>query len=189
MQRPALFFPSAIAATVLLAVPVAAQDMAVHDAWITEPAPMARALAAYMTLDNAGDAAVTVTGFDAPGFAGVDLHESREVDGVTTMAPVESLEVPAGGTVVLAPGGYHVMLMGPDEMPSLGDDVPLTLTLGDGTSLEVMADVRARPGRGGGGAMGHDAIDHGAMDHDHKDHGTVDHGAMDHGEGEHRTTE
>ena len=62
-------------------------------------------------------------------------------DGVARMGRVESIEVPSGGQVVLAPRGLHVMLIRPQPLRS-GDEVELTLALDDGSTLSVVVPVR-----------------------------------------------
>lgn len=87
------------------------------------------ALAAYLTLTLDGPAD-WLLGVQAPGLARTAmLHAVREgALGRTTMAMLDSLEVPGGRDVVLAPGGTHVMLEGLLRDPSVGDRVPLVLT-------------------------------------------------------------
>lgn len=86
-------------------------------------------LAAYFTLSLDGDGDWLV-GVEAPGLArSAMLHAAKDgAMGGATMAMLDSLEVPAGRPVVLAPGGTHVMLDGLLRDPSVGDRVPLVLT-------------------------------------------------------------
>ena len=72
----------------------------------------------------------------------VKLHTHRMEDGMMKMRRVDQIELPAGETVTLAPGGLHVMLIGLKQQLQPGDDVPLTLTLDDGSELSLMAPVR-----------------------------------------------
>ncbi|HSP52928.1 MAG TPA: copper chaperone PCu(A)C, partial [Cryobacterium sp.] len=50
--------------------------------------------------------------------------------------------VPAGGSIELAPGGSHIMLMGLTGPLAAGDEATFTLTLDDGSSLEFSAPVK-----------------------------------------------
>jgi periplasmic copper chaperone A len=57
----------------------------------------------------------------------VELHK-MEMDGnVMRMRPVDAIDVPAGGTVELKPGGLHVMFMGLNKTLKAGERFPLTL--------------------------------------------------------------
>ena len=68
-------------------------------------------------------------------------------DNVMKMRQVPAVELPAGKTVELKPGGYHVMLMDLKQQVKEGDTVPLTLVIegpdGKRESVEVKAPVRA----------------------------------------------
>jgi len=57
------------------------------------------------------------------------------------MGEVESVEIPAGGELVLEPGGYHLMLMGVGPLVE-GDILDLTLSFDDAGSVQVRAPVR-----------------------------------------------
>lgn len=59
-----------------------------------------------------------------------------------TMRPVEGIDVPAGGQVVLEPGGYHVMILDLDAALVGGDELPVTLTFEKAGDIEVTAEVR-----------------------------------------------
>lgn len=65
------------------------------------------------------------------------------MSGMTGMQPVDRIEIPAGGTVRLEPGGYHLMLMDLTEMPAVGSTVELTLTFETAGDVVVQAEVRA----------------------------------------------
>ncbi|WP_413718697.1 copper chaperone PCu(A)C [Silicimonas sp. MF1-12-2] len=130
--------------SVLLALlPVSAWsgELTVSDPRVLLAPPGARAHAAYFTLTNAGDEPRELIGIGAEGYAMAHLHRSEHRDGVATMSPIDALQVAPGQSVVLAPGGLHVMLMNPEGRASEGDIVVLTLEFSDGTSLNVPAVV------------------------------------------------
>ena len=56
------------------------------------------------------------------------------------------LEVPAGGTVELMPGSYHVMLMNVTADWQPGDEVMVTLDFDNGEQVQVEAEVQQREG-------------------------------------------
>jgi len=62
---------------------------------------------------------------------------------VTGMQPIGGIAIPAGGTVVLEPGGYHIMLEGLVGDLAAGQVVQLTLTFEGAGVLNVPAEVRA----------------------------------------------
>jgi periplasmic copper chaperone A len=61
--------------------------------------------------------------------------------GMMGMQPVKEITIPAGGTVTLEPGGYHVMLMDLKKDLKAGDTIPATLTFGSG-DVDVTATVK-----------------------------------------------
>ncbi len=69
-----------------------------------------------------------------------EIHEMSVVDGVMKMRKLgDGLAIPAGATVVLKPGGFHIMFMGLAEPIAEGDEVAVTLTFEKaGTAVVVM---------------------------------------------------
>jgi copper(I)-binding protein len=62
--------------------------------------------------------------------------------GMMTMQPVDRIEVPAGETVSLEPGGYHIMLLALADPLEVGATVELTLTFEVAGAQVVRAEVR-----------------------------------------------
>ena len=62
--------------------------------------------------------------------------------GMMTMQPVESVPVPAGETVELKPGGYHVMLLDVKKVLAVGDTIDVTLTFEKAGEVTTTAEVR-----------------------------------------------
>jgi hypothetical protein len=129
----------------VVAAPLSAQaQLAVKDAWVRASVPQQDTTGAFMTLRSAE--AVRVVGVRSPVAGMSELHETRIEQGVAKMLPVTAIEIPAGGSAELKPGGYHVMLMGLKQQVKEGESVPLTVLYegkdGKRHSLEVKAPVR-----------------------------------------------
>ena len=105
---------------------VSAQSIEVKDAWVRGTVPAQKVTGAFMEIT--GKSAVRLLRVDSPIAALVEIHNMTMQNGVMKMFPVEGVDVPAGKTVKLAPGGYHVMMMGLKQQVKPGDRVPLTLT-------------------------------------------------------------
>jgi copper(I)-binding protein len=58
------------------------------------------------------------------------------------MKPVEKIEIPAGGQVVLEPGGYHIMLISLKKALNPGDSIDVTLTFEEGDPITTSVTVR-----------------------------------------------
>jgi len=156
-----LFLAAAALSAALAALPASAHEFTAGDLTIGHPyafatAPGALAGGGFMTITNAGDSPDRLTGIRA-GFPKVGLHQTVEKDGVASMEPVEAIEIPAGATVDLRPGGYHVMFMGLEGAPLVaGTMVPATLVFEKAGEVPIEFAVEPRGAAAGGmEGMGH----------------------------------
>jgi periplasmic copper chaperone A len=83
--------------------------------------------AGFVTLRNPGDTADKLLSASSDVAGKVELHAHINDNGVMKMRPVPEIEVPAKGSVTLAPGGFHLMLIGLKAPLTEGQHVPLTL--------------------------------------------------------------
>lgn len=126
--------------TCLLAVSVAAMSATpsvhVEQAWIRW-LPANLPAAGYATIVNDTDGVQRLVAASSPAYGSVMLHRSRLAQGDSTMEMVDHLDVPAHGSVKLAPGGYHLMLSHATHPVKPGDKVPMRLRFADGSVLQV----------------------------------------------------
>ncbi|MFV0644711.1 MAG: copper chaperone PCu(A)C [Sphingomonadaceae bacterium] len=121
----------------------ATSAIAVTSPWSRETAEGQDAGGAFMTITNSGKAADRLTGGSTPVAGEVQVHTVDMTDGVMRMRQLEDgLEIPAGGTVTLKPGSYHIMLMKLKQPLQQGEDVPLTLTFEKAGPVEVALSVQ-----------------------------------------------
>jgi len=135
-----------LAALVFIGLTVWAAEpgIRVTDAWARPSLGKTNVSAAYMNIVNDGEA-------DTLNAARSDLVEAIEVhqttmsaDGVMQMRKVEGgLPVPAQGTLALAPGGTHFMLVGLKKPLETGGEMPLTLEFERAGAIDVRVPVRA----------------------------------------------
>ena len=144
----------ALAAALSLSTAAFAQ-VTVKDPWVRGTVAQQKATGAFMLLESATDARIVSAASPVAGV--VEIHEMRMEGDVMRMRAVDGLDLPAGRSVELKPGGYHVMLMDLKKPLSEGDMVPLTLTLetrdGKRSTLEVQAPVKALTTPSGGHMM------------------------------------
>jgi copper(I)-binding protein len=95
-----------------------------------------------MTLQNAGARELAVVSVQSPAARSVEIHQTREEAGIMRMRRVERLAIPSRGSVVLEPGGLHLMLIDLVTPLVAGATVRFTLTLDDGSRVDVAARVR-----------------------------------------------
>jgi periplasmic copper chaperone A len=100
--------------------------------------------AGYLTIHNTIGNDDALVGVSSPVATSVEIHETMSGDsGMMGMQPVDRIEVKVGSSVILEPGGYHLMLMGVTDMPAVGETVELTLTFAHAGDIVVQAEVRA----------------------------------------------
>jgi copper(I)-binding protein len=115
-----------LALALLCAAPSWAEDLVRVDApWARATILASRPGAAYLTLTSAGGDRLVAIG--TPVADQVMLHATDQVEGISRMSHLETLELPPGQAVTLAPGGMHLMLMGLREKLVEGESFPLEL--------------------------------------------------------------
>ena len=145
----------ALVAAALLAcavsLPTWAANISVTDAWARATVPGQKVSGAYMRIQSDVDARLVSA--SSPAVPRVEVHEMKMDGDVMRMREVKAIDLPKGKTVLLEPGGFHIMLMNPPKPIAAGDMIPLTLVIESGgtrQTVEVKAEARAI-----GGAMQH----------------------------------
>jgi copper(I)-binding protein len=115
------------------------------DAWVRGTVPAQKTTGAFLTLESSEDAKLVAV--STPAAKIVEIHESRQMQGMMNMHAVDAVPLPAGKRVELKPGGFHVMLVDLSKPLAEGDSVPLTLTIEDkqGKRTKVEVSARVRP--------------------------------------------
>lgn len=141
----------------LLVTPAAARDtragaLRLSGAWSRPTPPGAPAGAGYLTIANTGSRPDRLLSGSSSAVERVEVHEMKLTDGIMRMRPVAGgIPLPPGQLVALAPGGYHLMLIGPRKSFVAGGIVPVTLRFERAGSVRVLFDVTMTPP--GGGAL------------------------------------
>jgi len=123
-----------------LAATAHAADIQIKDAWARATPGGAQTAAVYVTLESAaGDRLVGVA---TPAATEAQLHSMSMDNGVMKMRQVDGIDLPAGQTVTLKPGGYHIMLVGLAQPLKEGQTFALTLTFEKAGKQDVTATVQ-----------------------------------------------
>ena len=152
----------------LLASPAAAHSVTIGalsltDLWTRATPPSAPTGGGYLTIENTGAEADRLIGITSPTAARAEIHEMTTKDGTMIMRPAPGgIEIPAGGTVALAPGGFHIMFMDLKEPFVEGGKVPVTLTFEKAGSIDTFLHVLGLGARGPEGDHPHDGAAHGS---------------------------
>jgi copper(I)-binding protein len=99
--------------------------------------------AAYLTVRNDGAEADRLIGAKGDLAASVELHTSSDASGAMQMRQVEAIDIPAGQSVSLKPGGDHIMLIGLTAKLTENGMVPLTLVFEKAGEVQVELDIEA----------------------------------------------
>ncbi|AOJ29221.1 MULTISPECIES: copper chaperone PCu(A)C [Burkholderia] len=97
----------------------------------------------YLTLKNDGDTPATLTGIDSPAYGMAMVHETQTNGSTAKMVHVDSVVVPAHGSLTFKPKSYHVMLEEPRKAVAPGSKVPFRLHFADGSTVSVTCDAKA----------------------------------------------
>ncbi|MDB5444353.1 MAG: hypothetical protein JWP73_2729 [Phenylobacterium sp.] len=102
----------------------------------------------YLVLANRGRSPEALVKVESRAARAVEIHRASVTGGVMSMAAQARVEIPAGGSVSFAPGGYHLMFQDLTRTLKPGDRLPATLVFASGRRLAVDFAV----GTGGGPA-------------------------------------
>ncbi|PZR08484.1 MAG: hypothetical protein DI532_21980 [Azospirillum brasilense] len=106
----------------------------------------------FLTIRNTGTAPDRLLSASSPLPRAAELHTTVRDGDVMRMQPVQAIEIPAGGSVTLRPGGLHLMLVGLSAPMRMGEAVPVTLTFEHAGAITVQVPVQAA---GATGPHGH----------------------------------
>jgi periplasmic copper chaperone A len=162
-----LLVAALVVGSVLAGCASSSASIVVSDPWARASSAMASAGAAYMKIENTGSAADALIGASSPAATTVEVHETVVMaspvpsasDGMGTgspmpsasgmgdggmmgMQPIARLEIPAGGSVELKPGSYHIMLIGLKQDLNAGDTIEITLTFEKAGELSLSVPVK-----------------------------------------------
>ena len=124
-----------------------ASGIDVRSAWARASAGRAVNGAAYLAIVNSGSEDDRLTGAASSVAMRTEIHAHVERDGVMRMTKLDGLDIPAGKTLVLKPGGLHIMLLRLRNPLKTGDRFDLELHFGSGVTKKVEVKVRSIGGR------------------------------------------
>ena len=142
---------TALAATILIVTPAFAHNGVIHLGPINISVPFTRATlpnapvgGGFLTLENTGAEADRLVSATSSVAKDTQIHEmSMEGEVMKMRAFADGIAIPAGETVVLSPGGFHLMFMGLNQPFVEGQTVTVTLTFEKAGTVEVPLPVLA----------------------------------------------
>jgi copper(I)-binding protein len=125
----------------LLSQTAAAQTVVVQDAWARATVQGQKATGAFMRLTSANGARLVSVSTPIAGVA--EVHEMRMEGDIMKMAAVPGgLDLPAGKTVELKPGSYHLMLMDLKLPLKKDSSIPMTLVFVDAKGVQSKTELK-----------------------------------------------
>lgn len=123
-------------------------DLEISQPWTRATPPRAPTGGGYVTITNTGSEPDRLVAASTDIAGMTEIHEMSMDGGVMKMRPVgEGITIAPGETVVLGPGGLHIMMMKLKGPITKGESVPVTLTFekaGDVTLQFVAAPIGAK---------------------------------------------
>lgn len=130
------------------------------DLWTRATPPAAPVAVGFLTIANTGTAPDRLIAVSSPEAANGELHEMSMENGVMKMRALPGgIEIPAGGTVKLAPGGLHLMFITLKAPLVEGGKLPVTLTFEKAGKVDTFLHILAIGAKGPDGSSGNH--DHG----------------------------
>jgi periplasmic copper chaperone A len=127
-------------------------DIQIKDVWARATPGGAQTAAIYVTMASVtGDRLASAS---TPVAQTAELHTMTMDNGVMKMRQVDGIDLPAGQTVTLKPGRYHIMLTGLAQPLKDGQTFPLTLTFAKAGAQQVTVSVQKVGATGPGGETG-----------------------------------
>jgi copper(I)-binding protein len=141
--------PSVPAVLLALLAPIGAASAAepsatigalqIVEPWTRATPPRAPTGSGYLAIENIGQQSDRLVAIASPRAERVEIHAMTMEGGVMRMRPhAAGLDIPAGETVALTPGGLHLMFMGLTAPFSQGEAVPVTLTFEKAGTVELV---------------------------------------------------
>jgi copper(I)-binding protein len=126
----------------LLSSSVYAQKLSFSKERVRFLPPSVKTTAAFMDIKNLTDSEIVIVKASSKVSNVTELHNHFKVDGMMKMREVPSINIPAKGVKNLKPGSFHVMLIDLKKPLKMGQEVLITFTLDDGSTVDVKAPVK-----------------------------------------------
>ena len=119
-------------------------DLSVARPWSLALPPVTPNGAAYLRIENRGQAPDRLVSAHSPIADRTEMHTHEMDGGMMSMRRVHSVEVPAQGGVAFEPGGLHLMLLGLKKPLVAGERYPLVLEFEKAGRIEVSVEITSR---------------------------------------------
>ncbi len=122
----------------------AKDSITVNKAWVADAPPNSTMYAGYLTIKNSGSEEVELLTVSSPKFKKIEIHQTQIIRNIARMVEQDGLPIFENETTTFAPGGLHLMMIGPKSNMKIGDKIELTLKFENNLSKTVTAEVQKR---------------------------------------------
>ncbi|MFN3416959.1 MAG: copper chaperone PCu(A)C [Caldimonas sp.] len=145
LSRRALLIAACAVAAPALAHDYRVGDLVIDHPWARATVPGQKAGGAFLTIENRGGQADRLLSAAAPTerVGRTEMHSMRMEGNVMRMREIDAIDIPAGQTVTLKPGGLHLMFMGLTAPLKAGEKLPVVLTFERSGTITVEVHVQA----------------------------------------------
>ena len=124
--------------------------LALESGYVFAPLAGSAATAGYGVLTNISKETLTIVGVNSESFKAIELHETKEENGLMKMKRLSKLTLKPQQKFELKPGGNHLMLFDASPRVKQGDTVTLVFQIEDKTGKPTIQSpvdipVKARP--------------------------------------------
>lgn len=116
---------------------------------VRKPPAGARVTGVFMTLKNNTGMDIALVGAQSNIANVTEVHESYNDNGIARMRRLEQIPIPAGGELVMQPGGFHIMLIELKRELLENEEIPLELSFSGYRTITVPAKVKTMGGMAG----------------------------------------
>ena len=137
MIRPLVFI-----ALVFYALPGAAAELLITEAWIKYLPAVVPVRAGYMNITNNQKQTAEIEWLTSESFARIEIHQSIKKNDLMSMQQVHVLAIGPNQTLQLTPGSYHLMMMDPVKNLQPGNIVKVIIGYADKSTQIIEMIVR-----------------------------------------------
>jgi hypothetical protein len=122
-----------------------AETITISDAWVPAIEQLGSNVALSMTIRNQSDAADALVRVRCPAANFAVKHTVDRGEGAPAMREIPAIPIAAGGTTVLKPDAYHVMLLQTRQALAAGDAFNCSIVFQKAGTIETEVKVHERP--------------------------------------------
>lgn len=137
------------------AVAAGQSGIRIDNARLPEMPPAARTVAIYLDIVNSGDADRLLSAQADETASQTELHATLFEGDMMRMRKIEAVDLQAGVTTALKPGGLHIMLIEIKKPLQVGQSVPLTLRFEKAGTVQLNVPVIKREAASAASHAGH----------------------------------